>query len=165
MIFFQSQDQKEEVFHQEDLIELSPYGMSVDVARPFLLLQDKKREHTLPVALNPLEAGVTLSQANRAMAPVTTHRFNEVLMESLNIKIKQCVFVEIKGVHQYVRLYLTGHPTLNSFKLRADEAMSLCLYLSVPFFATRAFIAKSKVMNTQIEGMNRDLGQPDRYLN
>ncbi|HWU42280.1 MAG TPA: hypothetical protein VN132_02540, partial [Bdellovibrio sp.] len=61
------------------------------------------------------------------------------------------VFVEIRGAHQYMRLYLTGQRDLNSVKLRADEAMSLCLHLSVPIYATKSFIGRSRVMNAEIE--------------
>lgn len=165
-IFFQNQDQEEETFHQKDLIQLLPFGLNVDGSRPFLLLHDKTHEHTLPVAINPLEAGVTLSQANRSIAPVTTHKFTKELLQSLGIQIRQCVFVEIKGAHQYVRLYMSGHPQMSSLKIRADEAMSLCLYLEVPLLASKAFIAKSKVLNAEITSMVRDFNREGgSYIN
>lgn len=152
-IFFQSQDHEEEVFHERDLIRLFPYGLNLtsDMARPFLLMRDETHEHTLPVAVNPLEAGITLNQSTKSVTPSTPHRFSAHLLESLGIKIQQCVFVEIKGVHQYVRLYLSGHPLTNSIKVQADEAMSLCLYLEVPIFATKAFISKSRVLSANLE--------------
>lgn len=152
-IVFQSQDQEEEIFHQKDLIQLFPYGLNLtaDLARPFLLMKDASHEHTLPVAVNPLEAGIALNQNSLSLTPSTPHRFTVHLLDSLGIKIQQCVFVEIKGVHQYVRLYLSGHPGLSSLKVQADEAMSLCLFLEVPIFATRSFITKSRVMSAQIE--------------
>lgn len=152
-IIFQTQDQEEEVFHQDDLIRLFPFGLNLtpDMARPFLLFKDEALEYTLPVAVNPLEAGITLNQSSKSVTPATPHRFSGHLLESLGIKIQQCVFVEIKGVHQYVRLYFSGHPKVNSLKVQADEAMSLCLYLNVPIFATKAFIGKSRVMSAQVE--------------
>ena len=158
-LIFQSQDQEEETFHQKDLIQIFPYGLSLtqDVQRPFILMRDESHQHTLPVAVSPIEAGVLLSQNNKASLPSTPHRFTEMLLGSLNIQIKQCVFVEIKGMHQYVRLYVSGHPLTNSFKMRADEAISLCLYLEVPIFTTRGFIAKSRVMSAKVEGMAKDL--------
>ena len=148
-----SKDSKEESFHQKDLIQLFPYGLSVttDAMRPFLLLKDESQEYTLPVALSPIEAGVALSQSNRAILQGSPHRFTGELMQSLGIEIKQCVFVEIKGSHQYVRLYMSGHATMNSMKLRADEAMSLCLHLGTPIFATKTFISKSRIMATEVE--------------
>ncbi len=146
-------------FEDKDLIRLKPYGLSVstDFARPFLLLKDEKHEFTLPVAVNPLEAGVALSQANKAVAPTTPHRFTQVLLESLHIEIEKAVFVEIKGHFQYVRLFLKNHPSKDSLKVRADEVMSLCLHLDIPLFATKEYISKSRVMNAEMDGVSADI--------
>ncbi|MGZ3795619.1 MAG: bifunctional nuclease family protein [Pseudobdellovibrionaceae bacterium] len=146
-------------FVEKDLIRLKPYGLSVstDFARPFLLLKDDNHNYTLPVAINPLEAGVALTQANKSVAPTTTHRFTEVLLESLDIKIEKCIFVEIKGHFQFVRLFLKNHPSLQTLKLRADEVMSLCLHLDIPIYASKEYIAKSRVMNAEMDGVSADI--------
>lgn len=163
---FAAPQEDEEIFHQKDLIQLHPFGMSVNVdnTRPFLLLKDQAHEHTLPVAINALEAGVTLSQANKSVAPLTPHRFTSLLMESLGIVALQCVFIQIKGVHQFVRIYLKGHPHQNSIKLRADEAMSLCLYLGIPIFATKSFIGRSKLMTAEIQGLSQGIQMNPRMM-
>lgn len=141
------------------LIRLKAYGLSVsdDFARPFLLLKDEKHEHTLPVAVNPLEAGVALTQANKSVAPTTPHKFTQLLLESLNVEIEKCVFVEIKGHFQWVNLFLKNHPTVTSLKVRADEAMSLCLHLDIPIFATKEYVARSRVMNAEMDDVSQDL--------
>lgn len=146
-------------FKEKDLIRLKAYGLSVstDFARPFLLLKDDKHDYTLPVAVNPLEAGVALSQANKAVAPTSPHRFTQALLESLHIEIEKAVFVEIKGHFQYVRLFLKNHPTQDSLKLRADEVMSLCLHLDIPLYASKEYIAKSRVMNAEMDGVSADI--------
>lgn len=153
-IVFSNETQEEETFHQNDLVQLFPYGLSVttDASRPFLLLKDEAHQYTLPVAVSPIDAGVALSQNNKMVLESSPHKFTALLLESLGIEIKQAVFVEIKGAHQYLRLYISGHPQTNSVKLRADEAMSLCLYLSVPLFATKSFIGRSRVMSAEVEG-------------
>lgn len=155
IIFNQTQD--EISFHQSDLIRLLPFGLSVsqDGGRPFLLLKDEKGVHTLPVAVNPLEAGVALSQSNHTLPPSTPHRFSSLMLKSLDIELLQCVFVQIKGAHQYVRVYFRGHKSLNSLKVRADEAMSFCLHQAIPIYATLDFINKSKVMSAEIQDMNQ----------
>lgn len=159
-IIFQTQDLEEEVFHQDDLMEMFPYGLNIDSTRPTLLLKDESHHYTLPVALNPLEAGMTLNQSQNQHTPngPNPHRFLQALMENLQVEIKQCVFVEIKGAHQYVRLYLSGHPSLTSLKIRADEAMSLCVHFRIPIFASKAFIGKSLVMTAQVENGGHGLG-------
>jgi len=172
-IVFAQPSQEEEVFHQDDLVQLFPYGLSVttDVSRPLLLLKDEGHQYTLPVAVSPIEAGISLSQSNRAILESSPHKFTALLMDSLGVEIRQAVFVEIKGSHQYLRLYFSGHPHTNSLKLRADEAMSLCLYLGVPLFATKSFIGRSRVMNAQLESgaqKLQNLGLTDKgtgYLN
>lgn len=156
-IIFADANYEDEVFHQDDLVRLFPYGLSVttEASRPMLLLKDETYQLTLPVALSPIEAGVALSQNNKTTVMSTPHRFTEILLKSLNIEIKQAVFVEIRGAHQYLRLYLSGHAEMNSVKIRADEVMSLCLHLNVPLFATKKFIGRSQVMSAEMEASSQ----------
>ncbi len=175
MVFAQNAEE-EEVFHQKDLIRLEVYGISLnpDPQHPVLILKDSTGAFVLSVLINPLEAGVTLTQSNKSIAPVTPHRFVQELIKSLNIEIVQCVFVQIKGSHQYVRLYLKGHPDLSSIKLRADEVMSLVLHLNIPIYASRLFIEKSRVLNLQIAGqlaaasslpqLQKQVGKTQNYI-
>lgn len=153
-IVFANETQEEETFHQNDLVRLFPYGLSVttDATRPFLLLKDEAHQYTLPVAVSPIDAGVALSQSNKMILESSPHKFTAIMLETLGIEIKQAVFVEIKGAHQYLRLYISGHPRASSIKLRADEAMSLCLYLGVPLYATKTFIGRSRVLSAELAG-------------
>ncbi len=152
-IFSKPQDEKVDFF-EEDLIELKAYGLSIsnETTRPFMIFKDTKGEYTLPVGISQIEAGVALTQANPTMVPATPHKFTQMMLESLDIQLERCIFTEIKGLHQYVRVYMKGHPKYNSMKLKAEEAMSLCLYLKVPIFATLSFIQKSKLMTAEING-------------
>ncbi len=148
-VFSHTKDDKYDFF-ETDLVELKPFGLSLtnELAKPFMIFKDTKTEQlTLPVPLAPIEAGLTLAQSSTHSAPVAPHRFVEMLLGSLDIKIEKCIFTEIKGLNQYVRLFLVGHPKYNSMKVKATEAVSLCLHLKVPFFATPEFIQKSKRMN------------------
>ncbi len=147
----------------KDLIKLSAYGISLvpDPHRPLLLLKDQKGEHNLPVTINPLEAGMALTQFNNKISPVAPHKISEILLASLDIKIEKCVFVEIKGSFQYVRLFIKNHPQLKSIKVRADEAMSFCLHLNIPFFATPEFMNASRNMNFKgVPIINDETGLP-----
>lgn len=157
----------------ENLIRLYPYGLTLvqDPSRPTFLLKDDTGKYTLPVSLSPIEAGVALTQANQSIVPTTPHKVTELLLQSLNLKIEKCIFVEIKGHHQFVRLFLDGHPTHGSLKARADEALSLCLHLDVPFFASKNFLSRSQVMCAEIDGLAQDprlssavLGKTHGYL-
>lgn len=150
---------EEHKISEKELIQLFPYGLSLnhDPSRPLLLLRDDDAEHTLPVFLTPIEAGVAIQQNNHQIIPTTPHRVTEILLESLKIKIEKCIFIAIKGHHQWMRLYLSGHPTHDSIEVKAEEAMSLCLHLNVPIFATKKFMNKSRVMSAQIDGLSKGL--------
>lgn len=153
MISFAEVSEAEEAFHERDLIELKPIGLSLahDLQRPFLLFRDVDDKRTLPVSISPLEAGIFLahSQSQALHKGATPHRFLVELMSMFDVQIKRCVFVEIKPDAQYVRLYFVGHPTISSLKLRADEVMSVCFQFEVPIFATKKFIQKSIVLKSQ----------------
>ncbi len=153
-LFSRPQDERVD-FAEKDLIEFKPYGMSLsnDALRPFLILKDVKGEHTLPVGISQIEAGMALTQSNSHQSSATPHKFVELLLQSIDVEIERCVFIEIKGVHQYVRIYMKNHPRYHSLKLRAEEAMSLCLHFKVPIFATLSFIQKSKLMTAQVSGL------------
>ncbi len=75
----------------------------------------------------------------------------------MNMRLEKCVFIEIKNSHQYVKLFITGHPQLRSLKVKAEDVLSLCLYLEVPLYATKEFIARSRVMVAEIDEKRRDL--------
>lgn len=137
---------EEEKFHSGDLIQIFPYGISLNqqVHKPVLLFKDVTHEYTMPVILNPIEAGLTITQSRKDIIEKTPHRFLAQILQSLDIQIKQCVFVAIKNRTQYVRIYFSGHPKMNSLRLRADEAMSMCLHLEVPFFASKSMIHRSR---------------------
>lgn len=152
IIFSKPQDESIN-FAEADLVELLPYGLSLsnDAGLPFMILKDKSGGLTLPVPINQLEAGVALTQSSQSVES-TTHKFAEKLLLSLDIKLERCVFVEIKAVHQYVRIYMKGHSQYQSLKFRADEVMSLCIHLKVPIFATQDFISRSKLMSAEIVG-------------
>jgi hypothetical protein len=158
----------EELFHQDDLINLLPYGVSVapDLQNTFFFLKDKAQNLTLSVTVNPVEASLILAQLNLApdMQLAQPHRAMAVLLSTLGVEIRQCVFVQTKGNRQLVRLYFTGSKSASSIKLYADQAMSLCIALRVPIYATVSFINKSKVVHAQGDGLAKNLIENRKML-
>lgn len=145
-------------FNDNELIRMQPYGLSIgpEMIRPVLILKAEDSELTLPVPINPLEAGVTLGQSNKSIAPVTPHKATQVLLSELGVKIEKCVFVEIRGQYQYVRLFLSGEAKVRSVKVRADDAMSLVLHLEVPIYTTLELAQKSKIITAETAKMTKE---------
>lgn len=151
-IVFETQQFEEHKISEADLLELFVHGVSIhhDPARPILILKDKSNEHTLTVGLTPVETGVLLQQSNHSIMS-TPHKFTQSLLESLNIKIEKAVFESIKDQNMYVRLFLEGHPSQGSIKVKAEEAMSLCFQLEIPMYATKRYIQKTRVLSAQAD--------------
>ena len=82
-LFSKSQDERVD-FEDKDLILLKPFGLSLtnDAERPFLILKDESGDYVLPVAINQLEAGATLTQSAHATLPLSMHSFAEKLFSS-----------------------------------------------------------------------------------
>lgn len=151
-IVFESQQFEEHNSAEADLLQLFVYGVSIhhDPARPILILKDISNEHTLTIGLTPIETGVLLQQSNHNIMS-TPHKFTQSLLESLNIKIEKAIFESIKDQNMFVRLFLEGHPSQGSIKVKAEEAMSLCFQLEVPMYATKRYIQKTRVLNAQVD--------------
>lgn len=145
---------------EESLVQLFPFAMTVtgDGQRPLLLMKDSSHELTLAIPLNPIEAGITLTQSNKMAAPSSPHRVTELLLKSMGLKIKRCLFSEIRTGQLWVQLELENHPlNQQALFIRADESMSLCLHLEVPVFASREFILKSRVYSGEFRSQSREM--------
>lgn len=163
-----NESSEEETFHQNDLIALYPYGVSVapDLSDTFFFLKNKSQNLTLPVLVNPIEASLILAQLNVSaeLQMVQPHSALSTMLKTLGVGFLQCVFVQTKGNKQLVRLYFAGHPTANSIKVYADQAMSLCIAMRVPIFATLNFINQSKVVRVQADGLTKNMIEKQKLL-
>ncbi len=159
------------------MVLLEPMGMAMgpDQVRPLLLMKMKDRSDILPVLLSPLEAGLSLAlQSTQSpmgsgdyfgqMAISNPHRTSEVLFSKLGVHLIKAEFWEIKGPLQFIKIYfetpssgVTGEKVTDTIMVRADEAMSLGLYLKVPFFATLEFIQKSRALNAEVTKVSESL--------
>ncbi len=159
---------EEEVFHQDDLIPLFPFGVSVapDLSDTFFFLKNKTQNLTLPVLVNPIEASLILAQLNVSveLQMVQPHSVLTTMLKTLGVGLLQCVFVQTKGNKQLVRLYFNGHRASNSIKVYADQAMSLCIAMRVPVYATLNFINQSKVVQVQVEGLTKNMIEKQKLL-
>jgi bifunctional DNase/RNase len=143
-------------------IKLLPYAvqMSADGRRPILILKDHSGTHSLPVPLNPLEAGIALTQSNKSIAPLSPHKVTESLLQSLKIQFSSCVFSEIKGSYQYVTLTMKKDKSkteVGPLKVRADEAMSFCLHFNIPLYATQTFMDRSRTLAFEVQDSSQAL--------
>lgn len=122
-------------------IEIFPYGvtMGADRSRPVMLFRDGKSDVVVPVWLSPLEAGIAITQ-NHTSQGGSPHGLGLAMVKALNLQVEKCVFVEMKGSHQFVDVHFSGSRKLKVLRLRAEQAVSFCLQAKVRFYCTRAFV-------------------------
>lgn len=158
-IVYSSEHFEENSFSDDELVLLEAYAVSVnsEPERPTLLLRDESKSFVLPVPLTPLETGISLAQMNVNSLGTSPHTLLAKLLESFSVQIERCVFVEIKGAHQFVRVYFEGHPQMGSMKFKAEEVMSAMLHLKVPIFATKKIISKSRMLSAEMQTLAQGL--------
>ncbi|MBX3019417.1 MAG: hypothetical protein KF767_16140 [Bdellovibrionaceae bacterium] len=144
-------------------IQLKPLGVQImgEGLLPVLLLKESAFEGfgdlSLPVPLSPLEAGLTLGQSQPHLELTGPHKGAAAIFESVGIKIKKATFEDIQGQKQLLRLTFENHPHLKTLLLPAAGALSLCLALKVPIYASKEFILRSQAMANELQGMAEDL--------
>ncbi len=137
---------------RKKLIEFFPASILVgpEQQRPLLLLKDELEKITVPVWLNYYEAGASFSQNSIHSPAFVAHHFTIKLLKSLDLQIERCILTKVQGHYQYADLEISNHPQLKKLTIRADEVMSLCIYLKVPIFCNRQFIVESKELEIEM---------------
>ncbi len=146
---------------EQEWIELLPYGVTVslDRSRPIMLFKSEDGEEVLPVWLSPLEVGIALTQNQRLTSNVSPHDVTAMVLQNQGLKLERCDFVEVRGHHQFVDLHFSGSPGLTHLRVRADQAVSLCLHQKVRFYSLAEVIQDSRVQHLEtFQLMGDDVG-------
>lgn len=152
MTIYNSDNNKKIVVDDQELTEIFPFAIAAGPGpmRPILIFKDKQQTASVPVWLNALEAGIAAAQSNPKLPTATPHTIALKILDTFRVKVSRCILVEVQGVHQYADLILENHPSLTKLRVKAEEAISFCMHLKVPFFASRSFIEKSRTVNADI---------------
>jgi uncharacterized protein len=129
---------------RQDLVELKPLGMNMSglTSKPVLLLKDVSGEITMPLPITNLDAGILMQQTGQGAVMASPHGITEEILKLVSLKIKRCVFTEYHQNHLYCVLEFFNKK--ESLKVKAEQAISLCLYLNVSLYATRDLIWKAR---------------------
>lgn len=143
----------------ELLIELKPIGINITgpQSKPLLLLKDSSGDLTMPLPISSMDAGVLMQQTGKGATLSSPHLVTEQILKLADLKLERCVFTEMKSSNLMARLEFS-YPGLEvlgsapkSFEMKAEAAVALCLYLSVPLFATRELIWKARNQAVELQ--------------
>jgi len=147
--------------HLNKWVELFPYAISMGPMqkRPVLIFRDKSENLNLPVWLNHIEASIAALEISKN---TNFHALTYKLLQGAEIEIRRCEFVEIQGYHQFVRLEISGHPKIKEIRVRADEAIPICMAMKARFFSTQEFIMRCRDLDVALLGLEQSLNlQPE----
>lgn len=146
---------------KDSYVELFVYAFSNgdEVSRPVLIFRDLSEKWNLPVWLEYSEMGVRALEITSRYHSKSEHSLtaSQTILQSAGIEITACYFDGVQGHHQYVLLKLKGHPKLKEIRMRADEAIPLCLAMKAQFFATPEFIMQCRDLDAQMLGLQQSL--------
>lgn len=160
---------------EEQLIELKPLGINLSGphSRPLLLLKDLSGDMTMPVPISHLEAGILLQQTGQGPAVSSPHAITQQILAFAHLQIEKCVIHTIKNSILVCQLEIKSdkNSTLDFIEIKAESAVTLCLYLSVPIYASRDIIWKARSQSLELQEAESQLHvfqtsamRPHQYL-
>jgi bifunctional DNase/RNase len=140
---------------KDDVIELEAFGLTAGMerARPVILFREKGGEAVLPVWMSPLDAEIALTLSSGKSPSSSPYLVSLAIFERLGVKIETCHFRDLKGHQQYVEVNLSGSRKLKTVRVRADQAISMCLQAKARFFCTRDFIRQCREVEAELAEM------------
>jgi hypothetical protein len=135
----------------ELLIELKPIGINItgSTSKPLLLLKDSTGDLSMPIPISALEAGVLMQQGGKGPTMASPHYITEQLLNFSGLKIERCIFTEYRNHTLYCRLEFCNLD--RSVETKAEHALSLCLFLGIPIYATRELIWRARNQAVEIQ--------------
>ena len=153
----------------DDWFLLEPYGLSLGAMEaPLFLFKEVEGDRVLPVRMSPTDTAVTISQSHMDKDSFT-HRVSKKILNQLGWSLKFCYFSEVKGQHQYLKLYFGTEKddAVEVIEARADESLSFCLQWNCPFYCDDNFLEESRVSDAALDEdfLSEDGLEKPMYLN
>ncbi len=130
-------------------VRLTPLGISVGSDWPMLIFKDDKGD-MVPIWLDPLDAGILISAAQKGRRPFGPHGGGLKILKSLDANVESVYIDEIKDQTQYASVTVVQNDKTVTVKVKAMEVMSLAAFAGCEFFATVDVIEKSRQMSLML---------------
>lgn len=136
-----------------DLLELFVSGIVLarKNSRSILLLEDKSGKSVMPVWLAAGEDHVVKDQVTARNEGGVSHKSAQKILSHFDIQVKDCTFTDLTGHYQNVFVTFARAGKLEGVRLRADEAMSFCIFHGARFWSTKELIEKCRDQQIELE--------------
>ena len=147
----------------KEWVEVLPHGL-VGGMIPHLCLmvfKEKKGHKRFAAPLSRLQGQISVHQSMYKEEPF---RFVYEILEAMKIKIKSCYFLKYEKGNIIVKVIVTGHPTIQTMELRADDVIPFAVYSGCRFYCKEDFILS--MLNQKMEmPLKKALMKKPMYLN
>ena len=144
-------------------IEVIPHGL-VEGMIPHLCLmvfKEKEGSKRFAVSLSHLQGRMAMHQGMQKEEPF---RFISDLLSGMKVKLEKCYFLKCDKGHILTRVILSGHPSLHSMDLNADDVIPFAVYSSCKFYCTENFITEMLAQKVE-HSLRKAFMKKPLYLN
>lgn len=129
--------------------QIYPHGLTIGPSeiKPAMIFKNAKETSVLPVWLDPLDAGILISESQRDMRSSHPHLPTLKLLETLDIQITSVYFDNISGSTQYATVTVVQNEKESKIKVRASEIMSLAAVSGCAFFTNNKVVNQTRDMD------------------
>jgi len=109
-----------------------------------LILQDEKREWTVPIWVGPFEAqAISMGLARSHPDRPQTHDLFVSLLDSINVRLLSVVINKIDGDTYFASLHLLSENSEFAIDSRPSDAVAIAIRAKVPIFVKESILKKT----------------------
>ena len=129
----------EKARQQKEWVEVIPHGLVGGMIPNLCLMVFKEKEGSkrFAISLSRLQGQISVHQSMNKEEPF---RFLSELLNIMKVKIEKCYFLKYhKGVIS-VEVVISGHPSIHSMRLNANDVIPFAVYFGCRFYCTNDFM-------------------------
>ena len=125
--------------NEKEWIEVIPHGLVGGMIPNLCLMVFKEREGSkrFAISLSRLQGQISVHQSMNREEPF---RFVSELLNAVKVRIEKCYFLKCQRGIISVQVIVSGHPSIHSMDLKADDVIPFAVYTGCRFYCTDQFI-------------------------
>ncbi len=131
--------------------QVFPHGLMVGPMpyKPVMIFKTKDEKEVLPLALDPVNAGIMMADTDNLGRFDSAHRATLSIFKELGVEITSVYFNHIVGQEIMALVGVIQSDKKIQMKFKAREIMPLALRADCLFYASTEVIEKAKLLNLE----------------
>lgn len=132
-------------------IQVFPHGLMLGPMpyKPVMIFKSKDEKEILPVAMDPVNAGIVMADTDNLGRFEGAHRATLKIFKELGVEVQSVYLNELQG-HDIMALagVVQGENKMN-MKFKAPDILPLALKAGAEFFVNEDVVEKAKLLNLE----------------